>query len=186
MRAIIAATAVSLAFASAVANAADSCTATVLTNIPKSGMGYAAKRGEKITAVTQYMKTEGRWYYCAHGGGCYSAFVKVRGKPAKAIRLDNCLVDFRHVDASYGDVIYYTQIDRSLNSTATLRLDDVDNRLLDLGLCSACAGTAAYEYVHHPKSACANLTRQALEGNPVAIRRLRDDDENACTATWHR
>jgi hypothetical protein len=167
------------------AEAADSCTATALVNIPEAPMGNSALKGEQISAVTQYTKSDGRWYYCSHGGGCYSAYVTVRGKAVKAIRLNNCTVDFKHPDSSDGDVIYYTQIDRSRTAPLAFRLDDIDNRLLELGLCNACAGTAAYEYVHRPKSPCANLTRQALEGNPVAIRRLLAD-ENVCTATWSK
>jgi hypothetical protein len=172
-------------FLSTEADAADTCTATALMNIPAGGMGYSARKGERIEAITQYTKTEGRWYYCSHGGGCYSALVNVGGKPVKAIRLNNCYVDFTHVDASYGDLIYYVRIDRKRNSAAALRYEDIDNRFLEIGYAPPLASTAAMAYIHRPASPCGRLARMVLEGNPDARRRL-NADTNACTAEWRR
>jgi hypothetical protein len=61
---------------------------------------------------------------------------------------------------------------RSLNTPAALRLDDTDNRLLDLGLCDACAGSVAYLYVNRPTSQCALVAKQALAGSQTALAAL--------------
>jgi hypothetical protein len=53
-----------------------------------------------------------------------------------------------------------------------LRLDDLDNKFLEMGVCSACAGNVAMFYVKKPTSPCARLAKQALEGNPVATDKL--------------
>jgi hypothetical protein len=62
---------------------------------------------------------------------------------------------------------------------AALRIEDIGNKLLDLGMCSACAGNAACFYVEKPASRTARLVRQALEGNPLAIKKLTESDSIA-------
>jgi hypothetical protein len=49
----------------------------------------------------------------------------------------------------------------------------VELKLLDLGMCNACADNAAAFYVKMPASRCANLVRQALEGDPTAVEKLK-------------
>jgi hypothetical protein len=41
-------------------------------------------------------------------------------------------------------------------------------------MCNACADNAAAFYVKMPASRCAALVRQALEGNPTAVNKLKD------------
>lgn len=72
-------------------------------------------------------------------------------------------------------VSYAVDVDRTRNSAAALRADDVGNRFLELGLCSACASNVAAFYIREPNSACGRLAKQALEGNPVAVGKLRDN-----------
>jgi len=170
-----------IAFLSTAARAADSCTATALVNIPAGGMGYHAKKGEKIDAVTELVKSEGRTYYCSHGGGCLAAYVRVGEKNVKAIRLDNCYVDLAHPHADTDEIVYYVEIDRRRNSAATLRYDDIDNEFLAMGLAPPFAATAALAYIRRPTSACGRLARMALEGSPDARRRI-NSNKNACVA----
>jgi hypothetical protein len=66
------------------------------------------------------------------------------------------------------DTDYAIDVVASKVPPALLRYDDLDNRLLSIGLCSACASNAAHEYLTHPHSKCANLVRLTLEGNPDA------------------
>jgi hypothetical protein len=73
-----------------------------------------------------------------------------------------------------GETIYAVEVDRSKNSAASLRLDDVANRFLELGVCPPCAGNAAWFYVNKPQSTCGILARQALEGTPGALEKLQD------------
>jgi hypothetical protein len=79
------------------------------------------------------------------------------------------------------EVFYSVDVIRSKIAPAQLRIDDLDNRLLELGLCSACAGNVAYLYVNKPASRCAKLAGQALEGNPAALTALKGFPD-FCTA----
>lgn len=178
-----------------VASAADLCRAVVLRPVRPVGVpgGRAERPGTVLTAVTQYARNRrtGQTSICSHGGYCYPTHVRVGGKLLPALRVTNCTVDLRRPDPPIpgivdDDIIYYFKVDRGRNSAAALRLDDVENRLLEMGMCSACAGTAADAYVHKPNSACGKLTRRVLEGNPVARRELVENDTNVCTALWHR
>ena len=104
-----------------------------------------------------------------------------------AQQLTNCAVNFARpgfVDDS--EIVYYLTVLRSKNSSVALRYEDVDNQLLDMGVSSAGAGTAADAYVRRPGSACGQLTKRALEGNPVARRQLIAGERNACTALWRK
>ena len=161
------------------AEAADLCRARVLRNVhPMEYDAETIRRGETVDAVTQLMRDNraGRAYYCSHGGYCLPTHVMIGGRRVPALRLLNCTVDMAHpyVDA---DTIYYELVmDRRRNSAATLRFDAIDNRLLDIGMCSACAWNAAYAYIHRPNSLCGVLVRRALAGSPAARRRLTIDD----------
>jgi hypothetical protein len=71
---------------------------------------------------------------------------------------------------------------RSKIPLALLRHDDLDNKFLEMGLCSACADNVAQYYIKQPNSQCATLARAALEGNPEALQTLRDTPPYC---TWH-
>ncbi|EIC19828.1 hypothetical protein [Thiorhodovibrio frisius] len=43
----------------------------------------------------------------------------------------------------------------------------------DMGLCSACADNVAQHYTRTPTSKCGTLARHALEGDPIAVEKLR-------------
>jgi hypothetical protein len=94
------------------------------------GFPYALKRGESIDAVTQYNvnKKTGVTSLCSHGGGCY---------PAEALRLTNCIVDKSKPAYEDGDEHSYGLIlIRSKVPPTVLRQNDVELKLLDLGMCN--------------------------------------------------
>jgi hypothetical protein len=97
------------------------------------------------------------------------------------LHLTNCKVGSRDAFDDPDEVFYSIDVIRSKIPPARLRLDDVDNRLLELGLCSACASNVAYLYVNQPASRCAKLAKQALEGNPQALAALQEMPD-FCTA----
>ena len=132
-------------------------------------------RGSYDDSVTQYRvnKQTGMTTFCSHGGYCYPTHVRVNGQKVEALRLINCKIGERNYEDK-DEVFYSVDIVRSKNSSAELRLDDLDNKFLEMGLCSACAGNVAMFYVKKPASPCARLAKQALEGNPVATDKLRD------------
>lgn len=45
-------------------------------------------------------------------------------------------------------------------------------KFLNMGLCNSCADNAAQYYTKKPDSPCGKLAKQALEGNPDAIKKL--------------
>jgi hypothetical protein len=90
----------------------------------------------------------------------------------EALRLVNCKVGKRY-EEDKDEVYYSVDVVRSKNTAADLRLDDLDNKFLEMGLCSACADNVAMFYVKKPTSPCGRLAKQALEGNPVATDKLR-------------
>lgn len=45
-------------------------------------------------------------------------------------------------------------------------------KFLEMGACSACADNIAQYYTKKPNSTCGKLAKQALEGNPDAIKKL--------------
>ncbi len=45
-------------------------------------------------------------------------------------------------------------------------------KFLEMGACSACADNIAQYYTKNPDSPCGKLAKQALEGNPAAIKKL--------------
>lgn len=160
---------VAVVLASSSAHAIDSlCEAVAIETI--RGDGYTIKVGEKIDAITQYNKNQktGATTLCSHGGGCY---------PAKAFRLTNCTIDRSHPDRFGDEISYGLDLIRSKVAPDALRQNDVELRLLELGLCNGCADNAAAFYVKMPASRCAALVRGALEGNPTAIEKLKDDPE---------
>ncbi len=75
-------------------------------------------------------------------------------------------------ERSYGLILI-----RSKVPPTVLRQNDVELKLLDLGMCNACADNAAAFYVKMPASRCANLVRRGLEGDPAAIKALKDSPD---------
>jgi hypothetical protein len=63
-------------------------------------------------------------------------------------------------------------LDRSKNSQADLKYNDLTNTLLTMGLCNACAGNAAQYYLQKPSSECGLLVKSALEGDPASKEKL--------------
>jgi len=130
--------------------------------IPSEHFSYALRKGEQITAITQYNidKQTGETSICSHGGGCY---------PAGAIKLTNCKVD-RTAPAWEDDetVSYGLTLLRSKVDPARLRENDLELQLIGFGMCSACANNAAVLYMQQPRSKCGKLIKRALEGNPDA------------------
>lgn len=164
------------------AEAADLCRARVLRDIhPMEYDAETIRRGETVDAVTQFMRDHrtGRTFFCSHGGYCLPTYAMIGGRRVPAMRLLNCTVDMAHPYTDAEETSYETVMDRRRNSAATMRLDEVDNRLLAIGMCSACAWNAAYTYTRRPNSPCGVLVRRALAGNSAARRRLVIDD--ACS-----
>jgi hypothetical protein len=135
------------------------------------------QRGAVQTAITQLVRDTAlnRTFFCSHGGSCYPTHVYINGEPVEALRLDNCTVG-AEVSRYDDEIIYGLEVDRSRNSEADLRFDDVENALIELGLCMACADNAARHYVERPQGQCGTLVKQSLEGNPAARRRLAADE----------
>jgi hypothetical protein len=155
---------------------ADLCKAVALRDVaavedPESVLA----RGSYDDAVTQYRvnKQTGMTTFCSHGGYCYPSHVQVNGQKVEALQLINCKIGERNYEDKE-EVFYSVDVVRSKNSPAELRHDDLDNKFLEMGLCSACAGNVTMFYVNKPTSLCARLAKQALEGNAVAADKLRD------------
>lgn len=87
-----------------------------------------------------------------------------------ALKMTNCKPDAINpsFDSINKEIEYDVDVDRSRNSKDALRKGDVENRLLELGLCSACADNVAQYYTQKPDSQCGQLARSALEGDPDA------------------
>jgi hypothetical protein len=141
-------------------------------------------RGDYDEAITQYNvnKQTKMTSFCSHGGYCYPTHVFINGQKQEALRLVNCKVGVKAFEDA-DEISYEVDVDRARNSAATLRADDVENRFLEMGLCSACANNIAAFYVRKPNSTCGRLAKQALEGNPVAVAKLRDDP-GYCQFPW--
>jgi hypothetical protein len=141
---------------------ADLCKALALRDVAAvEAPDSVLARGSYDDSVTQYRVN------------CYPTHVRVNGQKVEALRLINCKIGERNYEDK-DEVFYSVDVVRSKNSPAELRLDDLDNKFLGMGLCSACAGNVAMFYVKKPSSPCARLAKQALEGNPVAADKLRD------------
>lgn len=161
----------------AAAHAMDICEAVAVQTTTKTGdFPYALKYGETVDAVTQYTvsKKTRAASFCQHGGGCY---------PAEALRLVNCAVQSKPFSEYDDEVIYGLDVIRSRVSPTILKEYDAAAKLLELGLCYNCADNAAIVYVKMPSSICAKLVSEALEGNPAAIEKLKDDTTESCNAS---
>ncbi len=168
----------------------DICNAIALTDFPCSpdvSPQYASqcspKKGEMVRAVTQYRinKKTGEAVFCQHGGSCYPRYLIVDGQNVEALRLTNCKIGARWASDIPGvideDVMYSVDVDRSRNSAEVLKYNDLDNALLALGMCSACAGNAAHIYMEQPQSRCGSTVANALAGDKGAIAELESNPE---------
>jgi hypothetical protein len=156
--------------------AADICEAIALHDAPAiDDPATVLKKGERDTAVTQYRvnKKTGETSICSHGGACFPLYVTDNGQKVEALRLTNCKVGAKDPFDDPDETLYNLDVIRAKVPAAELRIDDVDNKLLDMGLCSACASNVAYLYVKKPGSRCAKLTARALEGDPDAVKLLK-------------
>lgn len=167
--------------------AEDLCRAQALRDVgAMENSASVLARGEFQDAVTQYNRevATGQTSLCSHGGYCYPTHVSVGGQRVEALRLVNCTVgaeSWRDAET----ISYSVVVDRSRNSAASLRFDDVENQLVEFGTCAACADNAARHYIERPQGQCGILVRQALEGNPVARRRFANSEfPDFCTWTY--
>ena len=141
-------------------------------------------RGSYDDAITQYNvnKQTRMASFCSHGGYCYPTHVYINGQKQEALRLVNCKVGAKAFEDAE-EVSYAVDVDRARNAASTLRESDVSQRFLDMGLCSACASNVTAFYVRKPSSQCGRLAKQALEGNPAAADKLKEDP-SYCHYAW--
>lgn len=154
---------------------ADLCKAIALRDVAAiESPDSILQRGEYDEAITQYRvnKHTGMTSFCSHGGYCYPTHVRINGKRIEALKLTNCKIGNRDNFYNEDEIFYSVEVVRSKNKSSALRLDDLDNKFLEMGLCSACADNVATFYVRKPSSKCAKLAKQALEGNPIAAEKL--------------
>jgi hypothetical protein len=158
--------------------AADICTAVALRDVPAiEDSSSMLKKGQFDTAITQYRvnKRTGETSFCSHGGYCYPIRIQVGGGLLEALKLTNCQVADNRPPFDEGEYLdYEVEPIRTKVPPALLRYDDLDNKLLAMGLCSACADNVTQYYLKQPNSQCAKLTRSALEGNPEATQALQE------------
>lgn len=167
------------------AQAADICEAVAIRDVPALEAATSVlRKGQLDTAVTQYRinKRTGQATLCSHGGYCYPMRVAVGGDLLEALKLTNCKVSDQAPYDDGEDLIYDVEPIRSLVPHEVLRYDDLDNQLLAMGLCSACADNVAQYYLKQPNSRCAVLAKSALEGNPDALATLRGNPDYC---VWH-
>ena len=171
-----------------VARADDICEATALRDVPAIGVKNSfIRRGSKDEAITEFRvnKKTGRTSYCSHGGYCYPTHVQVGDNLLLALKMTNCKPSteaYNEDGIEPDEIVYGVEVIRSVIPKDQMRREDVKNRLLEIGLCSACADNVAQYYTAEPKSQCAQLARSALEGNPESTRKLQEDPEYC---TWH-
>jgi hypothetical protein len=168
------------------ADAADICTAIAVRDVPAlEDSTSVIKKGGLDDSITEYRvnKRTGQTSFCSHGGYCYPTRIQVGGDLLETLRLTNCrVVEKQPAFTDDEFLVYEVEPIRTKVSPALLRYDDLDNRFLQLGLCSACADNVTQFYMNQPASRCASLARAALEGNPDALRTLQSDPPYC---TWH-
>ena len=166
----------------------DICEATALRDVAAiESPGSIIHKGGKDEAITQFRvnKRTGETSYCSHGGYCYPTHVRVGDDLLLALKMTNCKPSAQAyaADSYEPDIVTYgVDVIRARIPADQMRREDVKNRLLNMGLCSACADNVAQYYTAAPKSQCAELARSALEGNPEAARTIQ---EMPAYCTWH-
>lgn len=174
---------ISLTLAIAGSVEADSlCKAIAVTDVATAlnGVAYTVRKGNYLEPITTYKldkDTNDSWL-CSHSI-CYLTHLYKKGKKTEALRLTNCRIGSVLSDG-INDVTYYLEPIREKNPEGDLRRFDVINRLLEIGLCEACADNAVNFYLKKPSSECAKLVRQTLEGNPIATKKLKNYPPDFC------
>lgn len=176
---------ISLALAIAIADSVEAgslCKAIAVTDVATAlnGVAYTVTKGGCVEPVTTYKvdKVSNDSWFCSHSL-CYLTRLYRKGKMTEALRLINCRIGSVLSDG-INDVTYYLEPIREANAENDLRRFDIINRLVDIGLCEACADNAVNFYLKRPSSDCAKLVIQALEGNPNAIAQLTDSYPDFC------
>jgi hypothetical protein len=164
-------------FAATSSRAEDICEALALHDVPAIGNPDAIlKAGDHVAALTQYRvnKKNGETSFCSNGGICYPITVIDSGRKVVALRLTNCKIGARNPTEDPDNILYNIETMRAKVPPKTLRIDDLDNKFLEMGLCSACASNIADLVVNQPSSRCADLGRRALAGAADAIKTLKE------------
>jgi hypothetical protein len=162
------------------------CKAIALKDVATAlnGSAHTVRKGsyfENITAYKIDKKNETK-LLCSHSL-CYSTYAYEKAKKVEVLRLVNCKIgDVRSDDPDQTE--YALEVTRSETSTTDLRRTDLINRFLDIGLCNACADNVAAFYLKKPTSRCAQLARNALEGDPSAIKKLTSYTEYPSYCQW--
>jgi hypothetical protein len=189
MKLVFCISALSLVAGTSSSQASNICKAIALRDVraiesPKS----IIKRGQYDGSITQYVvdKKTGETSFCSHGGYCYPTHVIENGKKLEALRLTNCKVGNRSSSGNPDGSIYDLEPIRSKIPPIELKIADVTDRLIQIGLCSACASNAASLYVTEPASRCAQFTKKALEGDPIATKTLTADFFSYCPTGTRR
>jgi hypothetical protein len=185
-----------LALTPALSKASTFCTAIALIDTTSlEDAHFILHRGEVADGVTQYSfnRMTGEGAFCQRGGLCYPRYVTRRGQRIEALHLKNCTIGKGEpfdADHPQGVWIYSLDIDPSLFSSSDVLESNVDDALVKLGMCNACAGNAAHIYVHLPHSSCSALIKSALVGDKPSIDKLLALDSTgyflqseACIAT---
>jgi len=157
------------------AHASDLCKAIALRDIPALQSSTSIlKSGNFDTAITLYRvnKKTGEGSFCSHGGYCYPTHVQVDGRQVEALRLVNCRIGKKQEDNDHDEINFAVDLDRSKIGPDMLKSSDVSDKLVDLGLCQACADNAAHAYVTGPQSPCGRLVKGAINGRADAIKIL--------------
>ena len=127
------------------------CKAVALRNTYyNESPGTLIRKGQIISFTSDYGSD-----LCQHGGWC------VKRKDLKLLDCD-----------------YHLNPIRTKADPTNVRHSDIEDTLLSMGLCSACADNAAAWYIRRPSSSTAKLVRSALEGNPIAKRKLQSGWDN--------
>jgi hypothetical protein len=138
---------------STTASAADSCKAVAIRDVPAIEEPSSIWHKGQVGMVTGFSKGVA----FQHGGYSYRA---------SALRLLNCI--------RIGDDVV---LDTRKNSRKTLTSDHIDDRLLEAGLCSACAGNAAELYASgHAPAKYRALIKRAMTGDQRAVDTLNNDN----------
>ena len=161
--------------------AADICEATALRDVPAlDNPDSVLKKGSVDESITQFRvnKHTGETSFCSHGSYCYPTHTMIGNGKFQALKMTNCTVDVQGLQEPNDDFIYYgvTPVRAKINPTK-LRMDDLDNKFLAMGLCTSCADNVAQFYINKPQSQCAVLAKGALEGNPDALTQLQDNPQ---------
>ena len=159
--------------------AADICEATALRDVPSlENPDSVLKKGAVQESITFFRvnKKTGETSFCSHGGYCYPTHTMVGGGKFQALKMTNCSVMAQGSEGLGDEFVYYGVLPvRSKIEPKKLRTDDLDNKLLAMGLCTSCADNIAQYYLNKPQSDCAVLAKDALEGNPDALAHLQDN-----------